>query len=94
MAGRSPWQDGRRAWEKLYTWHSWRPADLTDPSFANYSMDALQQVRLIRGLLDAAEMKMVQTARLHGRSWAEIGTSLGIGADEAQRRWGTDAERA
>jgi len=94
MAGRSPWQDGRRAWEKLYAWHSWKPADLTGQHFADHSLESLKQVRLIRGLLDAAELNMVLTARLHGRSWAEIGTRLGIGADEAQRRWGTDAERA
>lgn len=78
----------------MYAWHSWRPADLTGPHFADHSLESLKQVRLIRGLLDAAELNMVETARLHGKSWAEIGTCLGIGADQAQHRWGTDTERA
>jgi hypothetical protein len=91
MAGRSPWQDGRRTWEKLNYWYSWRPADLTHASYAEHSLDALQDVRQIRGLLETAELHAVQTARLHGRSWAEIGTRLGIGADEARRRWGGES---
>lgn len=90
MAGRSRWQDGRRAWERINYWYQWEPAKLTDPSFGPNALEALEKVHLIRGLLNMAELNAVLTARLHGASWVEIGTRLGISADEARRRFDAD----
>ena len=88
MAGRSRWEDGRRAWERLRHWWQYTPTKLTDESFGELSLKALEEVQLIRTLLDMAELNAVLTARLHGRSWVEIATRLGISAEEANGKWG------
>lgn len=89
MAGKSPWQDGRRAWEnQLNHWWQYEPAKLTEPLWAQNSLEALEKVRLVRGLLDQAELHMVMTARLHGKSWVEIATRLGTDAETARAKWG------
>lgn len=50
-------------------------------------MSALGDIRLVRGLLDQAEMGAVRAARLEGRSWAEIATMLGVTRQSAWERW-------
>jgi hypothetical protein len=87
MAGRSTWQDGRRAWQKLNGWHQApddTPGHRTTPEAAE---EALQHIRLIRSLLDQAEMNAVRTARHGGASWAEIATMLGVTRQSAWERW-------
>jgi hypothetical protein len=87
MAGRSIWQDGRRAWERLNGWHqasSASPGHKTTPEAAER---ALQDIRLIRGLLQQAEMNAVKTARVGGASWTEIATMLGVSRQSAWERW-------
>jgi hypothetical protein len=60
------------------------PGHKTTPEAAD---QALQHVRLIRGLLDQAEMNAVKTAREGGASWAEIATMLGVTRQAAWERW-------
>jgi hypothetical protein len=55
-------------------------------------MSALQDIRLVRGLLDQAELGAVRTARQCGKSWAEIGTMLGMTRQSAWERWHDDEE--
>jgi hypothetical protein len=94
MAGRSRWQDGRRAWERLNHWYQYRPEDLKEQYYKGEALDSLERVRLIRSLLEMAELNAVLTARHHECSWVEIGTRLGISADEAMRKWGPDESTA
>jgi len=85
--GRSVWQDGRRAWIRLNGWHQ---AATDTPGHAitrDAAETALQDIRLVRGLLDQAEMNAVKTARSGGASWAEIGTMLGTTRQAAWERW-------
>jgi hypothetical protein len=84
---RSIWQDGRRAWERLNGWHqaaSASPGHKTTPEAAAH---ALQDIRLIRELLQQAEMNAVKTARRGGASWAETATMLGVSRQSAWERW-------
>lgn len=81
--GRSPWQDGRRAWTRLTGWHHAAPADSNGES----ALDALTDVGLVRRLLDQAELVAVRTARRHGMSWTEIATRLGVTRQSAWERW-------
>jgi hypothetical protein len=55
-------------------------------------MEALQDIRLVRGLLDQAELGALRRARQCGRSWAEIGTMLGVTRQTAWERWHADDE--
>lgn len=48
---------------------------------------ALRDIGLVRRLTDQAELVSVQTARRHGRSWAEIATALGVTRQSAWERW-------
>ena len=86
--GRSPWQDGRRAWERLNGWHqdapTARPGHADDGDGA---LTALSDVWQVRHLLDQAELVAVKTARRHGKSWAEIATKLGVTRQSAWERW-------
>jgi hypothetical protein len=96
MSGQAPWQNGRRAWERLNGWHQpHRHPEITDETrqhWGDQSMAALQHIRLVRGLLDQAELGAVRTARQSGKSWAEIGTMLGMTRQSAWERWHDDAE--
>ncbi len=96
MSGQAPWQNGRRAWERLNGWHHpHRHLDITDETeqhWGDQAMAALQDVRLVRGLLDQAELGAVRAARGCGKSWAEIGNMLGITRQSAWERWHDDAE--
>jgi len=56
-------------------------------------MQALGDIRLVRELLDQAEMGAVRAARTEGRSWAEIATVLGVTRQSAWERWRDLADR-
>jgi hypothetical protein len=86
--GRSPWQDGRRAWQRLNGWHQDGPsATPGHPDDGDVALKALADVGLVRHLLDQAELVAVRTARRHGKSWAEIATKLGVTRQSAWERW-------
>ena len=86
--GRSPWQDGRRAWERLNGWHQDAPtARPGHPDDGDGALTALSDVCRVRHLLDQAELVAVKTARRHGKSWAEIATKLGVTRQSAWERW-------
>jgi hypothetical protein len=86
--GRSPWQDGRRAWERLNGWHQDGPtARPGHPDDGDGALTALADVCRVRHLLDQAELVAVKTARRHGKSWAEIATKLGVTRQSAWERW-------
>src|SRR5262249_12131001 len=87
MAGRSIWQDGRRSWERLNGWHQASRASPGHKTTREAAERALQDIRLIRGLLQQAEMNAVKTARVAGASWAEIATMLGVSRQSAWERW-------
>lgn len=85
---RSPWQDGRRAWERLRGWHhDGTPANPGHPDDGQSAVEALADIGLVRHLLDQAELVAVRTARKHGKSWAEIATQLGVTRQSAWERW-------
>jgi PASTA domain len=83
---RGPWQDGRRAWERLSGWHEDGPA-AGHPDDGERALEALGDVGLVRRLLDQAELVSVRTARRHGKSWAEIAIRLGVTRQSAWERW-------
>lgn len=87
--GRSPWEEGRRAWQRLTGWDHGTPREHhgghADPG--EEALDALSDVGLIRRLLDQAELGAVRAARRSGRSWAEIATRLGVSRQSAWERW-------
>jgi DNA-binding Lrp family transcriptional regulator len=85
---RSPWRDGRRAWERLNGWHQDSPsAHPGHPDDGQAAVDALADIGHVRHLLDHAELVAVRTARKHGKSWAEIATKLGVTRQSAWERW-------
>jgi hypothetical protein len=75
---RDAWHDGRRAWDRLTEGH---------PRDAKAALGALSDVRTVRYVLDEAELAAVRAARRHGRSWAEIATTLGVSRQSAWERW-------
>lgn len=93
------WQDGRRAWERLSGWYRPHPeASNGDPitdanrEFATASAtSALEDLRLVRGLLDQATLNAVRRARACGTSWGEISTMLGMAKEEARERYSDEA---
>jgi hypothetical protein len=86
--GRSPWQDGRRAWERLRDWCQTGSADERAHLLSGAAaLDALADVGTVRRLLDQAELCAVRTARRHNKSWAEIATRLGVTRQSAWERW-------
>ena len=87
---RAPWQDGRRAWERLNGWHVWtpeRPLSAPNPKRPEQALEALSDIRLVRQLLDQAELAAVRAARLNGDPWSEIATRLGVTKQAAWERW-------
>jgi PASTA domain len=82
-----PWQDGRRAWERLKGWHHDAPAKRARTDDGDGALKALLDVGLVRHLLDQAELVAVRTARRHGKSWSEIATKLGVTRQSAWERW-------
>lgn len=93
MAGRSPWQDGRRAWERNYQWIHFDPRMDLAPEIGVSGLAALGDFRLIQGLLDVARTNAVLHARKAGCSWAEIAVHVGISEDEARARWGREEDK-
>ena len=90
-AAEDAWQAGRRAWERLAGWLRDEPA--AHPDTGDGAVDALDDIGVVRRLLDQAELVAVRTARRHGKSWAEIATRLGVSRQSAWERWrDVDAE--
>jgi hypothetical protein len=88
----SPWQGGRRAWERLAAWY--REGGSPPPDEHSDPLAALTDIGLVRRLLDEAELEAVRSARRHGRSWSEIAVKLGVTRQSAWERWrDLDAER-
>jgi hypothetical protein len=90
MAGRAPWQDGRRAWNRLNGWHRWSPGATSaspNPHRIEEALEALTDIRLVRGLLDEAEAGAVRAARLGGSTWSHIGAKLGTSRQAAWEKW-------
>lgn len=86
--GRSPWQDGRRAWQRLNGWHQDDPSSTPGhPDDGASALDALEDIGRVRHLLDQAELVAVRTARRHAKSWAEIAAKLGVTRQSAWERW-------
>jgi hypothetical protein len=86
--GKGPWQEGRRAWERLDGWHQDSPsAHPGHPDDGQRAVEALADVGTVRHLLDQAELVAVRTARRHGKSWAEIAMKLGVTRQSAWERW-------
>ncbi len=86
--GRAPWQDGRRAWQRLNSWHNEDPQAVPGhPDDGDAALAALVDVHLVRGLLDRAELVAVKTARGHGKSWTDIATMLHLTRQSAWERW-------
>ncbi|MFC4948593.1 PASTA domain-containing protein [Pseudonocardia sp. GCM10023141] len=78
---RDPWRDGREAWEHLAAWYRDRHTAPGDP------LGALNDIGLLRRLLDEAELEAVRNARHLRRSWAEIAIKLGVTRQSAWERW-------
>jgi transposase-like protein len=81
-----PWDDGRRAWERLDGWDQ-DGAVPGHPDDGDGALAALSDIGTVRRLLDQAELAAVRTARRHGKSWAEIATRLGVTRQSAWERW-------
>ena len=79
------WEAGRRAWERLAGWLRDEPS--AHPDTGDAAVDALDDIGVVRRLLDQAELVAVRTARRSGKSWAEIATRLGVSRQSAWERW-------
>ena len=84
-AAEDAWQGGRKAWERLAGWLRDEPS--AHPDTGDAAVDALDDIGVVRRLLDQAELVAVRTARRHGKSWAEIATRLGVSRQSAWERW-------
>jgi transposase-like protein len=80
MTDADAWNQARHAWRRLAA-SSGRPADAAD------GLAFLSDVGVVRRMLDQAELAAVRAARLHGKSWAEIATHLGVTRQSAWERW-------
>lgn len=76
-----PWVEGRQAWSRLSEWIRFDDRDGDD------ALRALNDVGLVRRLLDRAEFEAVRDARQQGRSWSEIAVRLGVTRQSAWERW-------
>jgi transposase-like protein len=74
------WEQARQAWRRLAS-SSKRASEDDD------GLGALSDIGVVRRILDQAELAAVRTARLHGKSWAEIATHLGVTRQSAWERW-------
>ena len=69
-------------------WHiDMPPGEVPGISNGDAAIQALSDVRLVRALLDQAEMIAVKTARQGGKTWAEVATTLGLSRQDAMDRW-------
>ena len=74
------WEQARQAWRRLAS--SSKRATEDDDGLAT-----LSDIGVVRRMLDQAELAAVRTARLRGKSWAEIATHLGVTRQSAWERW-------
>jgi PASTA domain/Homeodomain-like domain len=79
MSVADAWDQGQQAWRRLAA-NGGRPRD-------DDGLDALSDIGLVRRMLDQAELAAVRAARVHGKSWAEIATHLGVTRQSAWERW-------
>jgi hypothetical protein len=79
------WGLGRKAWERLTGWS--RVSGRSHPDSGDAALRALDDISLVRRLLDQAELEAVRTARRYGRSWSEIATTLAVTRQSAWERW-------
>lgn len=84
-AAEEAWAAGRRAWERLARWLQDEPS--AHPDTGDAAVDALDDIGVVRRLLDQAELVAVRSARRHDKSWAEIATRLGVSRQSAWERW-------
>jgi hypothetical protein len=82
---RDAWERGRRSWDRLAAWH--RQDHRPDHGDADRALDALDDISVMRRVLEQAELAAVRTARRAGKSWAEIATMLGVSRQSAWERW-------
>ena len=80
MSVADAWEQARQAWRRLAA-NSERPGGDDD------GLASLSDIGVVRRMLDQAELAAVRTARLSGKSWAEIATHLGITRQSAWERW-------
>jgi hypothetical protein len=80
MSAADAWEQARQAWRRLAA-TSGHPRDDDD------GLDSLSDIDVVRRMLDQAELAAVRAARLHGKSWAEIATHLGVTRQSAWERW-------
>jgi PASTA domain len=74
------WEQAGQAFRRLAVGGK-RPSDDDD------GLASLADIGVVRRMLDQAELTAVRTARLRGKSWAEIATHLGITRQSAWERW-------
>jgi hypothetical protein len=74
------WEQARHAWRRL-------SANSDGPTDGDDGLASLSDIGVLRRMLDQAELAAVRTARLHGKSWAEIATHLGVTRQSAWERW-------
>jgi len=84
-AAEDAWQAGRQAWERLAG--RLRDDPSAHPDTGDAAVDALDDIGVVRRLLDQAELVAVRTARRNSKSWAEIATRLGVSRQSAWERW-------
>jgi PASTA domain len=73
-------EQARQAWRRLAAGGK-RPGEHDD------GLASLSDIGVVRRMLDQAELTAVRTARLNGKSWAEIATHLGVTRQSAWERW-------
>jgi transposase-like protein len=81
------WREAQLAWKKLGVWLNDR---ITGPGSRDREPDplaALGHVGTVRRMLDEVELRAVRSARLRGKSWAEIATRLGVTRQSAWEKW-------
>ncbi len=76
------WKSGDRAWRRLVA-----QAFGTDIDSVATALSALDDVQLLRRLLDRTELAAVRQARTSGSSWAEIAVRVGTTRQAAWERW-------
>jgi transposase-like protein len=74
------WEQARQAWRRL-------AADSGHLRDDDDGLAPLSDIGVVRRTLDQAELAAVRAARLHGKSWAEIATYLGVTRQSAWERW-------
>jgi hypothetical protein len=80
MSVADAWEQARQAWRRL-------AASSAGPRGDDDGLASLSDIGVVRRMLDQAELAAVRAARLHGKSWAEIATYLGITRQSAWERW-------